>query len=96
MKLNWQQIKTIFSLLFVRSSIAFLISAVLLLLLPTQDVGIALLIVIFPQSACSFWPYAHISVVSALEEVNTQPSSSTFDIEFAMNVLAARCPFQRC
>jgi small basic protein len=92
-KLNWQQVKTIFSLLFVRSSIAFLISAVLLLLLPTQDVGIALLIVIFPQSACSFWPYAHISVVSALEEVNTRPRTTTFDIEFAMNVLACSLPF---
>ena len=92
-KLNWQQIKTIFSLLFVRSSIAFLISAVLLLLLPTQDVGIALLIVIFPQSACSFWPYAHISVVNALEEVNTKPATNTFDVEFAMNVLACSLPF---
>ena len=92
-KLNWQQVKTIFSLLFVRASIAFLISAVLLLVLPVQSTAMALLIVIFPQSACSFWPYAHISVVSALEEVNTHPGTSTFDIEFAMNVLACSLPF---
>lgn len=92
-KLNWQQVKTIFSLLFVRASIAFLISAVLLLVLPVQSTAMALLIVIFPQSACSFWPYAHISVVSALEEVNPHPSTSTFDIEFAMNVLACSLPF---
>lgn len=92
-KLSWRQVKTISSLLFMRASIAFLISALLLLLLPVQDVGIALLIVIFPQSACSFWPYAHISVVSALEEVNTQPATNTFDIEFAMNVLACSLPF---
>lgn len=92
-KLNWQQVKTIFSLLFVRASIAFLISAILLLVLPVQSTAMALLIVIFPQSACSFWPYAHISVVSALEEVNTHASTPTFDIEFAMNVLACSLPF---
>ena len=92
-KLSWQQVKTIFSLLFVRASVAFLISALLLLVLPVQDTAIALLIVIFPQSACSFWPYAHISVVSALEEVNTHPKTLTFDIEFAMNVLACSLPF---
>ena len=92
-KLNWQQVKTIFSLLFVRATIAFLISAGLLLVLPMQSTAMALLIVIFPQSACSFWPYAHISVVSALEEVNTEAPSPTFDIEFAMNVLACSLPF---
>ena len=92
-KLNWQQVKTIFSLLFVRATLAFLISAGLLLVLPVQDPAIALLIVIFPQSACSFWPYAHISVVGALEEVNTQADSPTFDLEFAMNVLACSMPF---
>ena len=92
-KLNWQQVKTIFSLLFVRATIAFLISAGLLLVLPVQSTAMALLIVIFPQSACSFWPYAHISVVSALEEVNTEARTPTFDIEFAMNVLACSLPF---
>ena len=92
-KLNWQQVKTIFSLLFVRATIAFLISAGLLLVLPVQSTAMALLIVIFPQSACSFWPYAHISVVGALEEVNTDSQPPTFDIEFAMNVLACSLPF---
>ena len=92
-KLNWQQIKTIFSLLFVRSSVAFLISALLLLVLPVPNTAMALLIVIFPQSACSFWPYAHISVVGALEEVNTESHTPTFDMEFAMNVLACSLPF---
>ena len=92
-KLNWQQVKTIFSLLFVRATLAFLISAALLLVFPVQDPAMALLIVIFPQSACSFWPYAHISVVGALEEVNTQAPSPTFDLEFAMNVLACSMPF---
>ncbi len=91
-KLNWQQIRTIFSLLFVRASIAFLISAVLLMLLPVANPAMALLIVIFPQSACSFWPYAHISVVNALEEVS-EDRSKTFDVEFAMNVLACSLPF---
>lgn len=92
-KLNWQQVKSIFSSLFLRSSVAFLLSAILLVVLPVQDTGIALLIVIFPQSACSFWPYAHIAAVNAMEEINDDSPSPTFDIEFAMNVLACSLPF---
>ena len=92
-KLNWQQVKAIFSILLVRSTIAFLISAGLLFVLPISSPAMALLVVIFPQSACSFWPYAHISVVSALEEVDTTDQHPTFDIEFAMNVLACSLPF---
>ena len=93
-KLNWQQVKTIFSLLFIRASLAFMISGILLLILPVQSTAIALLIVIFPQSACSFWPYAHMSVVDALEEHNHgNTHNKTFDVEFAMNVLACSLPF---
>jgi hypothetical protein len=88
MRLTWHQVRTIFSFLFFRSGIAFLISGVLLLLFPVADVPTMLLIVVFPQSACSFWPYAHMAAVSKLEG-----TAKTFDLDFAMNVLACSMPF---
>lgn len=91
-KFTWAQVRTILSFLFFRSGIAFLISAGLLLLLRPTDVGTALLIVIFPQSACSFWPYAHMAVVNKLEG-NHARAGKTFDLDFAMNILACSLPF---
>lgn len=91
-KLTWQQLKTIFSFLFFRSSIAFALSGTLLYFFPVSDISTALLIVVFPQSACSFWPFSHMAAVTALEQKATF-SARTFDLEFAMNVLACSMPF---
>lgn len=91
-KLTWRQLRTIFSFLFLRSSIAFALSGALLYFLPVADVSTALLIVVFPQSACSFWPFSHMAAVTALEQKATF-SGRTFDLEFAMNVLACSMPF---
>lgn len=93
MRLTWAQIKTIFSFLFVRSGIAFLISACVLLLFPIADLPTILLIVVFPQSACSFWPYAHMALVAKMENKLIGERSRTFDLDFAMNVLACSLPF---
>jgi malate permease and related proteins len=56
-RFNWSQFKTIFAFLFFRSAVAFTISGILLYYLQVADLATALLIVVFPQSACSFWPY---------------------------------------
>jgi len=90
-QLTWHQVKTIFSFLFLRSGIAFLVSAVLLLILPINDVATALLVVVFPQSAVSFWPYAHMTSVNALS--SEKSGQKIFDLGFAMNVLACSMPF---
>lgn len=90
MRLTWEQVRTIFSFLFFRSGVAYLISGVLLVLFPVTDIPTILLIVVFPQSACSFWPCAHMAAVSRLEANNT---IKTFDQDFAMNVLACSMPF---
>ncbi|MEJ7644206.1 MAG: permease [Chryseolinea sp.] len=93
-RLTWHQVRTIFSFLFFRSSIAFLISAALLVALPVTDLATMLLIVVFPQSACSFWPYSHMVAVSALEDrIPNHNTSNVFDMDFAMNVLACSMPF---
>lgn len=91
-KFTWAQIRTIFAFLFFRSSIAFCISAALLVIISPTDIATALLIVVFPQSACSFWPYAHMAAVSDLEKRHKQ-ESATFDLDFAMNILACSLPF---
>ena len=94
MKLTKQQAKVILSFLFFRSGIAFFLSGMLLLLLPPQDMAIALLIVVFPQSACSFWPFAHMAAVSEMERKSDVASKNRiFDLEFAMNILACSLPF---
>ncbi len=94
MKLTRQQAVVILSLLFFRSSLAFLLSGLLILTLAPQDLAITLLIVVFPQSACSFWPFAHMAVVNELEsKAALQTKNRVFDLEFAMNVLACSLPF---
>jgi malate permease and related proteins len=93
-RLTWHQVRTIFSVLFFRSGIAFLVSGILLVLFPVNDLATVLLIVVFPQSACSFWPYAHMAAVGQLESKSSDPSKArTFDLDFAMNVLACSMPF---
>ena len=94
MKLTRQQAKVILSFLFFRSGIAFLFSSILLLSLPVQDPAIVLLIVVFPQSACSFWPFAHMASISELERKSDESGKKgIFDLEFAMNILACSLPF---
>ncbi len=94
MKLTRHQAKIILSFLFFRSGIAFLLSSILLAILPVQDLAIALLIVVFPQSACSFWPFAHMASIGELERKSEVPDKSRiFDLEFAMNILACSLPY---
>jgi malate permease and related proteins len=93
-RLTWDQVRTIFSFLFFRSGIAFLISGLLLFFFPVTDIPTILLMIVFPQSACSFWPYAHMASVAQLEsKAEGKPTSRTFDLDFAMNVLACSMPF---
>lgn len=93
-KLTWDQVRTIFSFLFFRSSIAFAISAMVLYFFPVSDLATQLLIVVFPQSACSFWPYAHMAAVGKMEnKLGADRKVKTFDQDFAMNVLACSMPF---
>lgn len=94
MRLTWSQVKTIFSFLFFRSGIAFFISAMVLFFFPVKDVATMLLIVVFPQSACSFWPYSHMEAVRQMEsKLPEDKRIKTFDQDFAMNVLACSLPF---
>ncbi|MEL6924050.1 MAG: permease, partial [Bacteroidota bacterium] len=89
-KLSKREFVPLLQLLFLRSGLAFLLSTLLLFLVPGElAVSSALLIVAFPQSACSFWPFAHMTAVNTMEE----DSGRTFDVSLALNVLALSLPF---
>ncbi|MBU2973881.1 permease [Zobellia sp. B3R18] len=82
----------ILSLLTRRAGITFCLSAIFILLFPALSTPLILLLVVFPQSSCSFWPFAHMSAISSMEEENKQ-TKPTFDINFAVNILALSLPF---
>ncbi len=86
--------QSIFSMLFVRSGVAFLLSALILYFFGSgMATNMALLVVIFPQSSCSFWPLAHMSAVDEMESKAEGDKSRTFDLQTGLNVLACSLPF---
>ncbi|MEQ8218780.1 MAG: permease [Arenibacter sp.] len=91
-RIKFREFGFIFSLLMRRAGITFLLSAIFVFLFPALAAPMILFIVVFPQSACSFWPFAHMSAVSTLEEKDEQ-MKPTFDINFAVNILACSMPF---
>lgn len=88
---RWAHMRMIFSLLAIRSGFAFLLSALLAFLMPEMAPAMILLAVVFPQSAASFWPYAHMAAVDRMEE--NPVAGKTFDTELALTVLACSLPF---
>ena len=91
-RIKFREFGFIFSLLMRRAGITFLLSAIFVFMFPALAAPMILFIVVFPQSACSFWPFAHMSAVSTLEEKDEQ-KKPTFDINFAVNILACSMPF---
>lgn len=88
---KWSQIKTIFSLLLFRAGFTFLLSGIFLGLAPSLPAESALLAVVFPQSAVSFWPFAHMSAIRKME-LTSGSKKSTFDLDLGINVLAVSMP----
>ncbi len=88
-KISKQEIIPLLQILFWRSGFAFLLSGILILSLPlNMDASTILLLIAFPQSACSFWPFAHMAAVNTLEE----EKGRTFNVDLALNVLACSLP----
>ena len=87
-RFNRQQFGQIFHVLVCRAGMAFCLSALLISFAPVTAPAGLLLIVVFPQSAASFWPFAHMSAVSSLEGGGTR----TFNLELALNILALSLP----
>ncbi len=90
-KFKRKQFFQIFSMLSIRAGIVFIVSGVFILVTGLQSLEAVLLLLAFGLSACSFWPYAHISAVEHLEAESEK--KKTFDGDFALNVLALSFPF---
>ncbi|WP_396635837.1 permease [Maribacter sp. R77961] len=82
----------IINMLIRRAGLTFCLSSIFVFLFPSLTPALILLLVVFPQSSCSFWPFAHMSAINAMEERDEHPEP-TFDINFAVNVLACSLPF---
>lgn len=88
-KIKRSEVGAILKLLTIRSGILFLGSALFIHLVPELSPSIILLAIVFPQSSCSFWPFAHMSLINSQEKASVK----TFDLEFALSVLACSLPF---
>lgn len=89
-KIKRGQFKRMIRLLLFRSSLAFFISGLLVLLLPGLTPVAVIVLIAFPQSACSFWPFAHISSIHQMEE---KDGVKTFDPDLSLGILALSLPF---
>ena len=88
-KVKAKELKLILGLLLWRSAIAFVLSATLIGLYNFNSVGIVLLVVAFPQSSCSFIPYAQMTIFSDRKE----KSNKVFNPVLALSLLAISLPF---
>lgn len=84
------QFAQLFSLLCIRAAISFMLIGILDLIIPMETTTI-LLALAFALSACSFWPYAHIASVDALE-VAKADTNKTFNSNMAISILALSFP----
>ncbi|MBC2838558.1 permease [Robiginitalea sp. SC105] len=91
-RVSLSDLRTIALLLSWRSGMALLFSSLMLFLLPALSPALILLVIVFPQSSCSFWPYAHMHLVNTREESESR-QGRTFDTGFAVNLLACSLPF---
>ena len=90
-KIKRKQFFEIFSLLMLRASLAVF---VVLGVISLMDINIKkdiLLMLAFSLSACSFWPFAHISSI-LIREKNVPANKKTFDIDIALSILALSLP----
>jgi malate permease and related proteins len=93
-ELKQSQKRVIVSLLFFRAGISILFSALLVTLLGISEPSLMLLALVVPLSSASFWPFAHISAFNLKEDkLEISKEKRTFDIEFAVLILAFSLPF---
>ncbi len=89
-KIKKKQFFQIFSLLALRAGVVFLLVALVVTMTGITMGNNVLLLLSFGLSACSFWPFAHISVVDSLE---IKKDFKTFDSNYAIGILALSFPF---
>ncbi len=86
-KVKKERLGSLIGLLLSRAGITMLISASVIYVFNITAPGTILLAVVFPLSACSFWPFAHMSAFNMLEK-----ETKSFDLDLALLVLALSMP----
>ncbi len=94
------ELKTIATVLLLRSGLGFWFSAVAIALIhPSSGINF-LLIAILPQAGLSVWPLIYASQINTQEIQQMQGENlrrtTTFDTEFALGLLAMSIPFSIC
>lgn len=87
-KVKGKQLKSILGFLLWRSAIAYALSALAVGLF-NFDFATVLLVVAFPQSSCSFIPYAQMSIFSNRQD----KTKELFNPALALSILAISLPF---
>jgi len=90
-KIKRKQFVQIASLLLVRAGLVFLLVGVLVIAAGLDVRSEILLALAFGLSACSFWPFAHLSLVDSLEQ-DKKKKNKTFDSNYAIGILALSFP----
>ena len=90
-RLRKNQFFKIFSLLMLRAGLTLFAISIFMLISKISVKNEILFIISFALSACSFWPFAHISSVAAKEK-DVFTKNKTFDIDFALSILALSLP----
>ncbi len=86
-----KQLPKLLSLLLLRAGAVVFLCGVLVVTVGLTSQNTILLLLAFALSACSFWPFAHISVVDA-KETKVSKKQRTFHPRFAINILALSFP----
>lgn len=90
-KIKKQQFFQLFSLLVLRAGFTLLLIASIVVFTDITIKKDILVMIAFSLSACSFWPFAHISAVN-LKEKKENTLERTFNTNFALSILALSLP----
>jgi predicted permease len=90
-KLKKKQFFELFSLLILRASLSLLLVCGIVALVDIKAQNTILLMIAFSLSACSFWPFAHISSIN-FKESKEDKCNRTFDTNFSLSILALSLP----
>ncbi|GAB4216594.1 MAG: hypothetical protein OHK0012_19190 [Synechococcales cyanobacterium] len=99
-RFNFDELIEVMSVLFVRTGLGFLLSALILHLLPI-DFENPLLYVVMPQCGCSLWPFLHMVKVDDQVRENLKKYGKeadtkegvVFNTDYAMSLLTMSFPF---
>jgi predicted permease len=90
-KIKKEQFLQLFSLLLLRAAFTLLLIAGIILFADITIKKDILVMIAFGLSSASFWPFAHISAIH-LKEKKENTLDKTFDINFALSILALSLP----